>query len=100
MGCPPPPAWGSHWKAIHTGFCGRQTTLALAAARTLMRPIFLVGQPVKLSLLLVIPDPFPIGEADFERTENKDPFVSSSGEGSRGERAIRNMWSSNPNSIL
>ncbi|XP_042844151.1 uncharacterized protein LOC122239403 [Panthera tigris] len=93
---PPQPAFGSHWKSIHTGFCGLQTTLTLAPAGTLMRPIFLVGQPGKLSLLLVIANPFPVGGADFEQR----PLCEWLWGREMGEHRISNMRNGDPDHFL
>ncbi|XP_047719681.1 uncharacterized protein LOC125168577 [Prionailurus viverrinus] len=96
VGCPPQPAFSSHWKSIHTGSCGLQTTLTLAPAGTLMRPIFLVGQPGKLSLLLVIANPFPVGGADFEQR----PLCEWLWGREMGEHRISNMRNGDPDHFL
>nr|XP_060473811.1 uncharacterized protein LOC132668781 [Panthera onca] len=61
-----------------------------------MRPIFLVGQPGKLSLLLVIANPFPVGGADFEQR----PLCEWLWGREMGEHRISNMRNGDPDHFL
>lgn len=82
------PLWAAP-RSLPSTHTGNPFTRASAAGRphSPWHPTFLAGQPVKLSLLLVIANPFPVEEADFELAENKDPFVSGFWEGRWGNMA-------------